>query len=292
MKISTPLSTPAAKRARWTTPLSGLLLGLALVGAAPSARAATFTVNNTGDSGDGSLRQAILDANGNGEADTINFAPGVSGTIALQHELPNFSTDISINGSAGGIIISGDSDGNGSADVPLFAVTGGAVNISNLTLAKGKGNDGAKGSFGQSGEIGWGAITMRSGTLNLSGCTLSGNVGGKGGDGGDNFGLGKTGAGALEIQGGVVGLINCTVAGNTGGAGGKGASYGNGLSGSNGVGVINVNGGTLNVNQSTATFTVNNTGDSGDGSLRQAILDANGNDAAPHGQSSPRCGRP
>ena len=33
----------------------------------------TFTVTNSNDSGAGSLRQAILDANGNGGADTIEF---------------------------------------------------------------------------------------------------------------------------------------------------------------------------------------------------------------------------
>ena len=257
-------SAAALTRARWTKPLNGLLMGLALMSVASGAHAATFLVTETQDnSAGGSLRAAINLANVSSGADQIIFLPGMSGTIALQRELPNFSTDISINGPAGGIIISGDSDGNGSADVPLFAVTSGAVNISNLTLAKGKGNDGAKGSFGQSGEIGWGAITMRSGTLNLSGCTLSGNVGGKGGDGGDNFGSGKTGAGALEIQGGVVSLTNCTVAGNTGGAGGKGASYGNGLPGSNGVGVINVNGGTLNVNQSTIASNAGGAGGQG-----------------------------
>ena len=44
--------------------------------------AATFTVTNTNDSGSGTLRQAILDANANaGVADTINFDSGVTGAI-------------------------------------------------------------------------------------------------------------------------------------------------------------------------------------------------------------------
>jgi hypothetical protein len=38
----------------------------------------TFTVNTTNDSGAGSLRQAILNANGSPGADLINFA--ISGT--------------------------------------------------------------------------------------------------------------------------------------------------------------------------------------------------------------------
>src|SRR5262249_41669061 len=43
----------------------------------------TFTVGNLADSGPGSLRQAVLDANGNPGADVINFADGLSGTIVL-----------------------------------------------------------------------------------------------------------------------------------------------------------------------------------------------------------------
>ena len=49
----------------------GFLLGALLVSA--SAAAATFTVTNTNDSGPGSLRQAILDANSNMGLDTIGF---------------------------------------------------------------------------------------------------------------------------------------------------------------------------------------------------------------------------
>lgn len=42
-----------------------------------------FTVTNLLDAGKGSLRQAILDANANEGTDTLNFAPGLSGTINL-----------------------------------------------------------------------------------------------------------------------------------------------------------------------------------------------------------------
>ena len=52
--------------------------------------AATFNVTNTNDSGSGSLRQAILDANAAGGADTIAFNIVGSGvhTIAPATELP------------------------------------------------------------------------------------------------------------------------------------------------------------------------------------------------------------
>src|SRR5262245_31686481 len=43
----------------------------------------TFSVLNTADSGLGSLRQAVLDANDNPGLDVIEFAPDVTGTIPL-----------------------------------------------------------------------------------------------------------------------------------------------------------------------------------------------------------------
>ena len=59
----------------------------------------TFTVLNLADSGPGSLRQAILDANANPGADLIRFAPAArDGTIALtergveHHGRPDRST--------------------------------------------------------------------------------------------------------------------------------------------------------------------------------------------------------
>src|SRR2546423_15144192 len=60
---------------------SGLIIRLAfligLFAGVQPARAATFTVTNTGDSGAGSLRQAIADANALAGGDPINFSlPG------------------------------------------------------------------------------------------------------------------------------------------------------------------------------------------------------------------------
>jgi hypothetical protein len=67
--------------------------------AAPLA-AATFTVTNTNDSGAGSLRQAILDANGNAGLDTIVFAISGSGvqTIAPLSGLPTITDPVIIDG--------------------------------------------------------------------------------------------------------------------------------------------------------------------------------------------------
>lgn len=58
------------KKARWLA----LFLALALLPVfTPSARRATYMVTNTTDSGSGSLRQAIIDANNNPGPDTIAF---------------------------------------------------------------------------------------------------------------------------------------------------------------------------------------------------------------------------
>ena len=48
------------------------------------APAATFTVINTNDSGTGSLRQALLDANGNPGLDTIAFNIPGAGPHTIQ----------------------------------------------------------------------------------------------------------------------------------------------------------------------------------------------------------------
>lgn len=50
---------------------------------APTAQAATLTVTNLADSGTGSLRAAIASANATTGADTIQFQPGLTGTITL-----------------------------------------------------------------------------------------------------------------------------------------------------------------------------------------------------------------
>ncbi|HEX6097828.1 MAG TPA: Calx-beta domain-containing protein [Thermoanaerobaculia bacterium] len=64
--------------------------------------AATFTVTTTADGGAGSLRQAILDANANGNVviDAIEFDIAAAGvqTIALAGPLPNVTTPVFIDG--------------------------------------------------------------------------------------------------------------------------------------------------------------------------------------------------
>jgi len=70
------------------------------LGVQASAQAAIFTVNTTADTGAGSLRQAIIDANASAAvADTINFniATGTQ-TITLNSALPSITSQLVIDG--------------------------------------------------------------------------------------------------------------------------------------------------------------------------------------------------
>jgi hypothetical protein len=78
---------------RFRLALAGVVLALPVAGA-------TFTVTNVNDSGAGSLRQAILDANGNPGADTIAFNIPGSGvhTIAPLTPLDTITDAVTVDG--------------------------------------------------------------------------------------------------------------------------------------------------------------------------------------------------
>jgi hypothetical protein len=100
------------------------LLAFLTILAASSLSAATFTVTNASDSGAGSLRQAILDANANAGADTIAFnivGAGVQ-TITLSSSLPfaAITGDLTVDGTTQ----------PGYAGTPLIAVVCANTNVS------------------------------------------------------------------------------------------------------------------------------------------------------------------
>jgi hypothetical protein len=103
---------------------------------APPAEAAGFTVTNLADSGAGSLRQAIDDANLAAGADTITF--GVTGVIALTSGELEITDDITITG-PGADQLTVDAGGNSRVFNihPATAQDTDAVVISGLTLANG-----------------------------------------------------------------------------------------------------------------------------------------------------------
>ncbi|MCT7953033.1 DUF4347 domain-containing protein, partial [Ancylothrix sp. C2] len=204
----------------------------------------TFTVTNTDDSGAGSLREAINQANALSGADVIVFNPIVfktSQTIRLTSQLI-VNDSMTIQGPGHDLLkISGDANNNGindNGDVRLFFINQGSVNFSNLTLSGGraKGGDGGNGSNGGGGGLGaGGALFIQSGTVNINNVTFSDNqaVGGNGGNVID-YKYGSGGGGGFGGNGGNGGL-NDSPSGLPSGGGGGGFS-GNGGNGGNGTG--------------------------------------------------------
>src|SRR2546428_4332446 len=99
-----------------------------LCAVANPAHAATITVTNTNDSGAGSLRQALADAN---NGDTITFA--VTGTIGLTTDELLVDKSITISGpGADNLAV------NGNAKSRVFYIGAGrTVTISGLTITSG-----------------------------------------------------------------------------------------------------------------------------------------------------------
>src|SRR5436190_6264800 len=105
----------------------------------------TFTVINTNDSGAGSLRQAILDANTNLGLDTICFNIPGSGvhTISLTSALPPIADPVFIDGytqpANGGAAASQNTLAVGDNAVLLIELNGTSANGDGLTVGAGGG---------------------------------------------------------------------------------------------------------------------------------------------------------
>lgn len=174
---------------------AGALALLILLVMSGATQAATFEVTNTNDSGPGSLRQAITDANANAEADTIDIT--ATGTIQLQNTLPDLSTDVQITGPGRDqLTVRGQRDAG--VYYRIFLVRSGAeVSISGVTVANGGGDT-----------VTTGGGILNNGTLALTSATVSGNGGPTGITTGDNTftnsGGGIYNNGALTLTGSVV----------------------------------------------------------------------------------------
>jgi LPXTG-motif cell wall-anchored protein len=118
------------------TTAAAVALALAFAGAlviAAPASAATFPVTTNADSGAGSLRQAILDANAAGGADIITFQAGLSPIVLTSGTIP-ITDALTING-AGSPSIS-----LGAATPFMFSANlAGDLTLTNLTLSGGAG---------------------------------------------------------------------------------------------------------------------------------------------------------
>jgi hypothetical protein len=181
------------------------------------AHADTFTVTNLNDTGSGSLRQAILDANLNGNGNTVDdivFASGLTGTIHVQ-STSNYGlypeSPMNIHGPGADKLTL---DGGGDSYILAFINTdynadpGQPVIISGMTLTNGN----ADGDFGISSG---GAISAPNADLTISNAVITGNRG-----------LNAAG-GIFSGDGPRVTVIDSTISGNTADPGNN--SYGGGI---------------------------------------------------------------
>jgi hypothetical protein len=161
---------------------------MAVVLASPPARAATLTVTNTNDSGAGSLREAMTEANASvGMSDTIGFAPSLAGeTIILASRLPDVTAAggaLTIDGGTANITISG----NDQHEV-FYVGEGAKLTLDRITVANGHFNAG-------------GGVYNYKGTLNVTNSTIADNS------------ASVDGGGMKNYLGGIA-VINVTIAQN------------------------------------------------------------------------------
>ncbi|MVF14211.1 hypothetical protein FT643_18900 [Ketobacter sp. MCCC 1A13808] len=120
-----PLAAAVAASLRRTVRNVAPATGLACILAAPGfANAATFQVTNINDAGPGSLRQAVLDTNGNPGADEIVFDASVSGTLNLTSGPLELVDSVAVTGPGSGVL---SIDAGGSSDI--FVISNSSVNL-------------------------------------------------------------------------------------------------------------------------------------------------------------------
>src|SRR5580658_4186692 len=241
---------------------AGLLL-MALFSASPASAFLTFTVSNTNDSGAGSLRQAILDANAADSAESVitfttEGGPTVTGTITLTSGVLEIQHPVNIAGpGASSLAISGDKSS------VIFLVDSGAT-VFNAGLTTENGN-----MTGDGGGI------DNNGTLTVTNCTVTGNTSDSQGGGIDNVGTltltnsivssnsATDGGGIANF--GTLTVTNCTFSGNSAFSFGGGIENGGALTVTNSTIAGNAagpDGGGID-NEPTSTLTVINSTISG-----------------------------
>jgi hypothetical protein len=230
-----PMKTRQFLRGRADPRFAGWLARLLVASAAfswlMSSDAAVIAVTNNADSGAGSFRQAIADAQ---ENDTITFDPDVRGTIALMNGELLISKALTIQGPGANLLTidAGNAsrvlrtDAHGRA-ISIFGLTftrgqltvsepegGGIRNDSNLTLTACTVSACTLAADFGSDAKGGGIYNATGSLIQLVRCTLNGNSVA----GGASFHLGQPGSGnggaLFNDQGAMASLQNCTITGN------------------------------------------------------------------------------
>src|ERR1700736_613233 len=251
-----PESNPPPMRTRLISLviIFAAFVGFTLAGA-ERAHAAIITVVNAADSGNGSLRQAIINAN---SGDTINFTPGVTGTITLTTGELVINKTLTIFGPGANVLAI--SDNNSRRVFPI--ATGIGASITGLTIQNGNATGSGFNDYG-------GGVFNDNASLTLNNCSLTSNTGGHGG--------------AVSNYRGSLTMNNCTFNGNSAGGGGGIYNEANNPgvvtvtvtnctltsnSAGSGGGILNVgdnNGGTANLTLSNSTVSGNSASTSGGG---------------------------
>ena len=185
-----------------------------------------FAVTTTADTGEGSLRQAIINANTLYGANTITFDTTIGPfaepeTIMVAGGLPDLVGEVTIDGyiqnrlwKSTGVTLSGAKQGG------LFSVMPGArATIRSLTIAEGYAPDG--GGILNQGELVVKGVTFVGNVAEQSGGALA-NLGGEVTVINSTFADNRSGdaGGALADSTGKVTVTNCTFSGNRAGRGG------------------------------------------------------------------------
>jgi hypothetical protein len=203
-------------------------------------RCVPTTVTTLDDAGPGSLRQAILDTPAGG---TVDFQPGLSGTITLTSGELAVNKDLTVAGPGPDVITVSGNHASRVFDIAAQVT----VALSGLTIADGFSLDSFGGGIQNNGTLtvtgstftgnraNFGGGIQNSGTLTVTGSTLSGNSAADGG------GIDNEFSGTLTVT-------DSTLSGNSAGFGG---------------GIENLSRGMLTVTDS--TLSGNSAGNSGGG---------------------------
>ncbi len=155
-------------------------------------------VTNLNDSGAGSLRQAISDADA---GSTITFQTGLTGAITLASQL-TIDKNLTIQGPGANFLTISGNDA-----VRIFEITADNVTLSGLTIANGR----ATGEIAQGGGI----LYTSAGTLTLQQCALSDNSAHSSGAGNGPGSYVAGFGGGIYNRVGTVNLTACTLSNNS-----------------------------------------------------------------------------
>jgi hypothetical protein len=229
----------------------------------------TLTVSNTHDSGPGSLRAAVNQADRDGGGDTIVFSSMINGGGVIRLTSGELVLDTpkttTITGPGASLLwISGNDQSR------VFKISGRAQ-LSGMTIIYGKTdndyNDGFGGGICNAGDLtvtdmivqdnsalfGGGVLNTSTGLLTMISCTISGNRAQAGG------GLYNGYAYHSDVGGGEITLTNCTISGNI--------APGSRISSDGGGGLFNAVGADARLMNCTVTGNTGNTTQSSAGGL-------------------------